>query len=249
LAGAGDTAVARVHPQQISVSGGSSRRTEGTRKMKMRTIAMGAAAAAVLAVSGGVTAYASIPDSGGVIHGCYNKGDGSLSVIDTSVVSTCPKGETGLNWSQTGPKGPPGPPGPPGQPGPAGSTHAWTDTSASVTASIGPSVFPNTVVSVNNLPPGNYVAWVAGETDVTDDNIDVATCDLTSNSGTMQHQTMELYNPPVVGTYALTGATTLPSGGTISLDCTVPVVSFNAGFGPIEYRNNSLTVMQVGSIN
>jgi len=95
--------------------------------MKIKTIAMAAAAGCVLAVGGGVTAYASIPDSGGVIHGCYNKGDGSLSVIDTSVVSTCPKGQNPLNWNQTGQQGPPGPPGqqgPPGSPGQQGTPRA-----------------------------------------------------------------------------------------------------------------------------
>jgi len=230
--------------------------------MKIRTIAIGAAAASVLAVIGGVAAYASIPDSSGVIHGCYNKGDGTLSVIDTSVVSTCPKGATALNWNQTGPQGVPGTPGqqgamgatgqqgPAGPPGPAGASgaaHVWTAQSAYVLASAGSSVFPATVVSVSNLPPGNYVAWVDGETTTSDSGDDYSECFLTSNGSTIQQQETELNSPPNYGTYALTAAASLPSGGSISFGCSdefQPV-----GLGPLEYRNNSLTVMQVGAIN
>ncbi len=45
-------------------------------------------AAAGLALSAGI-AYASIPDSGGVIHGCYANKDGSLRVIDTGSGGAC----------------------------------------------------------------------------------------------------------------------------------------------------------------
>jgi hypothetical protein len=60
-------------------------------------------AALALLVLGGV-AYAAIPDSGGVIHGCYKTSDGKLRVID-SASESCVSGETALNWSQTGPAG------------------------------------------------------------------------------------------------------------------------------------------------
>jgi hypothetical protein len=55
----------------------------------------------------GGTAFAvssSIPDSAGVIHGCYDSG-GNVKVIDTSVKASCPKGYSPLDWSQTGPAG------------------------------------------------------------------------------------------------------------------------------------------------
>ena len=57
-------------------------------------------------------AVSSIPDSHGVIHGCYTtKGTTkALSVINST--SSCPTGDTSLNWNQTGPKGPMGPAGP-----------------------------------------------------------------------------------------------------------------------------------------
>lgn len=74
-------------------------------------------------VAGGGTALAassSIPDSSGVIHGCYDTG-GNVKVIDSD--AACAKGYTPLNWSQTGPvgvAGPTGPAGPAGATGPQG---------------------------------------------------------------------------------------------------------------------------------
>jgi hypothetical protein len=77
-------------------------------------------AIAALVVALGGAAYAAIPDSG-VIHGCYDSG-GSLKVIDTSTVQTCPKGYTSLTWNQTGPQGGTGVSGPAGPKGDTGAT-------------------------------------------------------------------------------------------------------------------------------
>ena len=66
-----------------------------------------------LLVAGGI-AYATIPDGGGVIHGCYQKNQGTLRVIDTDKAQTCASSESPLTWSQTGPQGRPGPKGRPG---------------------------------------------------------------------------------------------------------------------------------------
>jgi hypothetical protein len=65
-------------------------------------------AALTLGVGGGVTAYASIPDGNGVIHGCYNK-VGNLRVINTDTGQACRNAETALTWNRTGPQGPAGP--------------------------------------------------------------------------------------------------------------------------------------------
>jgi hypothetical protein len=65
-----------------------------------------AAGIAVLVIGAGV-AYATIPDSAGVIHGCYDN-KGALRVIDPSSGGACKNNETSLSWSQTGPQGPPG---------------------------------------------------------------------------------------------------------------------------------------------
>jgi hypothetical protein len=61
---------------------------------------------AVLAIGAGV-GYASIPDSVGVIHGCYDN-KGTLRVIDTQAGGACKNNETPISWSQSGPQGPPG---------------------------------------------------------------------------------------------------------------------------------------------
>ena len=76
------------------------------------------AAVVVCAAVGGI-AYASIPDSNGVIHGCYRKTTGELIVIDSGGKG-CEEGWKPLNWSQTGLTGATGATGPTGARGPAG---------------------------------------------------------------------------------------------------------------------------------
>ena len=92
------------------------------RRWGRKTLAGAAAGLAVLIVGGGV-AMATIPGSGGVINGCYNKTGGALRVIDTAAAS-CSNGESALNWNQTGPQGPQGPKGDPGPQGAKGDPGA-----------------------------------------------------------------------------------------------------------------------------
>lgn len=96
-------------------------------------------AVALLAVglTGGAAAVAvaAIPDSNGVIHGCYAvNGNGvpltsgaNLRIIDPSAGQTCattgvgaPASERALDWNQSGPAGPTGAAGPAGQNGSSG---------------------------------------------------------------------------------------------------------------------------------
>lgn len=65
-----------------------------TRKLSVVLVAIG-----IVLVVGG-TAWASIPDSNGVIHGCRKNVDGSVRVVDTDAGQTCPNGYTALNWGQ-----------------------------------------------------------------------------------------------------------------------------------------------------
>jgi hypothetical protein len=65
-----------------------------------------------LALASAGVAYAAIPDSSGVIHGCYTNRGGILSVIDPSAGQTCSSLQTPIAWNQQGPKGDPGPQGP-----------------------------------------------------------------------------------------------------------------------------------------
>ncbi|HEY1774568.1 MAG TPA: collagen-like protein [Solirubrobacteraceae bacterium] len=125
-------------------------------------------AAIALAIAG--TAYASIPDSGGVIHGCYLRGIGSLRVVD-SPSQRCINGlETAIQWSQTGPQGPQGIPGPKGATGPQGVPGAQGSTGpagASGGASTATFSFTTTPIGINDddtytdvlskdLPAGNW---------------------------------------------------------------------------------------------
>jgi hypothetical protein len=88
--------------------------------MKKRFLIIAAIAAVMLSVAG--VAYASIPDSSGVIHGCYkataNGNPTALSVIDTAGGGHCPTNQTALDWNQTGPQGPTGATGATGPAGP-----------------------------------------------------------------------------------------------------------------------------------
>jgi hypothetical protein len=61
-------------------------RINTNRRWGRRTLVTLAATLAVLAVGGGV-AFATIPGSDGVIHGCYAKSGGALRVIDGSVTT------------------------------------------------------------------------------------------------------------------------------------------------------------------
>jgi hypothetical protein len=93
-------------------------------------ITIGRRAAALLVVAaalvlGATYAYASIPDSGGVIHGCFNNNNGQLRVFDTGATKPgpCSQAESALDWNQTGPQGAQGiqgPQGPQGIQGPKG---------------------------------------------------------------------------------------------------------------------------------
>lgn len=67
---------------------------------------------ALFAALGGV-AWATIPDSAGVIHGCIDAASGNLKVVDFPTTN-CPGGDVPLNWNQQGPPGAPGSQGSPG---------------------------------------------------------------------------------------------------------------------------------------
>ena len=90
--------------------------------MKMRSklaiVVIGAAAALAI----GSIALAAIPDGGGVVHGCYDKGSGQLRVTDTQTnqPKPCTVKEAALDWSLRGPQGVPGPQGPAGPAGAPG---------------------------------------------------------------------------------------------------------------------------------
>jgi hypothetical protein len=82
-----------------------------------------------LFVALGGAGYAAIPDTGGVVHACYDStapanGVYPLYVMDKATTPSCPMGRsapmTALDWNGTGPPGPQGEQGEQGQQGPKG---------------------------------------------------------------------------------------------------------------------------------
>jgi hypothetical protein len=77
---------------------------------RTRALALVAAGACLGAAGLGV-AQATIPDPGGVFHGCALKSGrkvGLLRVIDTDQGQACKPTENAVQWNQTGPPGPSG---------------------------------------------------------------------------------------------------------------------------------------------
>jgi type VI protein secretion system component Hcp len=105
-----------------------SNKTEGQPKRGRRHLLKAVAGATVLSVAGLVAgvAFASVPDSGGVIHGCmvtspvlFGPAKGTVRIIDAAT-DKCQGNETAIQWSQTGPAGADGAAGPTGLQGPQG---------------------------------------------------------------------------------------------------------------------------------
>ena len=103
-----------------------------TRLVALTTVALGI-------LAGGV-AYASIPDSNGVIHGCYLKVLGTLRVIDSPSQHCNTSFEVPIQWNQQGVPGTNGAAGPAGPTGPTGaaSTVAGPTGAAGAAGATGP---------------------------------------------------------------------------------------------------------------
>src|ERR1051326_8814963 len=80
-----------------------------------RVLSVGAAALAAVLIAG-TFAFAGAADTSGAIHGCYNRSNGSLRIVDTAPY-TCSNAEVAVTWNESGPMGPAGPQ---GLQGPAG---------------------------------------------------------------------------------------------------------------------------------
>ena len=125
-----------------------------------------AVAVIVLGLALGGVAYATIPDPGGVIHGCYEKNQGQLRVIDSGQNQTCRSSEVALKWNQTGPQGPKGdagatgPTGPQGPAGPQGATGPQGAPGASGATHV--TVHSTTTSIPNNVAIDQAVACPAG---------------------------------------------------------------------------------------
>src|SRR5437867_1804641 len=72
---------------------------KGGVRMKRLLLVVGALVAAAV---GAAIAFAAVPDTNGVIHGCYGQSNGAVRVIDPGVAA-CKQGEVSLDWS-SGPR-------------------------------------------------------------------------------------------------------------------------------------------------
>lgn len=155
---------------------------------------MATLSAAVIATSG--VAWATIPDAGGVVHGCYQKNNGQLRLVDTLEGQACNPSEIAIQWNQTGPQGPQGIPGPQGVPGPAGPTGpAGPGGAQGPAGDPGPQGPPG----VNQVYAGHYYSTALGE----------PTYPLSINGGT---DLVALSVPP--GTYIIVGKASIDNRDT-----------------------------------
>ena len=182
---------------------------------------------AALLVAGGI-AYATIPDSSGVIHACYHvngqgavDGSGTLRVIDPSSTnkdgSACKHDEKALDFNQTGPQGTQGPQGPQGQPGPTGPSDVWSVDGEGAEKNLPISTWV-TLATTSTLPAGSYFVQAQAEADNTLSTPSEYSCQLVDSSNNDYEDT----NANTSGDWAtipVEAVITLSSPDTISLEC------------------------------
>lgn len=208
--------------------------------MNRKLIAAGSGLA--LALGAGSVAYAAIPGSDGVIHGCYDNSTGQVRLTDPArgKPKSCSNSETAISWNQTGPQGPAGPAGPQGAtgpqgaPGPKGDQGETGDTGATgpagpagtskgyfkyVGRADAPQGFYSTVASLS-LPAGHFIVNVTaiGAGDGSDDEVREFCRLIQAGSeigGAQVNGENELGNE-----LAITAAPTFAAPGTLDLRCT-----------------------------
>ncbi len=200
-------------------------------------------------VAAGGVAYASIPDGGGVIHGCYKKKAGTLRVIDSTAGGLCKSSEVSLAWSQTGPQGPPGADGaqgPQGPQGPAGAIAARA-ASAATGASLGSFISGDLLTSLT-LPAGNWAIWahVGLSPDAGNTTEYTATCRIVAGADIDALSVLESLSTQGLKTGSevlpLMGLASLPSGGTTELRC------HDSLSQPAAWSNAKILAVQVTTI-
>jgi hypothetical protein len=180
-------------------------------------------------VAGGI-AYATIPDSNGVIHACYHvnpqgsvDGSGNLRVIDPSSAnkdgSACKKDEKTLDFNQTGPPGQPGQQGAPGPQGPTGPSDVWSvDGYDAGNKNVGIAPSEEVLATTSTLPAGSY--FVQAETSL-ENNTAIAmdyVCDIVDSSANTYGEARA--TTAVWVTLPVQAVVTLANPDTISFECT-----------------------------
>ncbi len=194
-------------------------------------------AVAGLALGAGI-AYASIPDSGGAIHGCYANKDGGLRVIDTGSGGACDsKKETPLTWNQKGPTGARGPT------GPTGTSHGYYSYGGLQSFTVLGGSFAK-VGELAGLPAGTYIVTARG---LVEDlpNDQEAECRLVAGGSDVQETLVDTFT---VGSprlpFTLSAAATLNSPGSIATEC-----DSNDGGGFAAALDVSMTAVAVDAVN
>jgi hypothetical protein len=197
-------------------------------RLRIRALAVGVAAFALVAVAAGgtvaasnpVTLYACYDVNGNVrvsdIAQCKLPGGGRLASFNT-VGPAGPTGPTGASGAAgpIGPAGPKGDTGAPGAPGPAGVSRLWSKYVAEAPVFL----YQESTVAHLDLPMGDYYVSVTGTAG--DENLDPdvgMNCALRDPTGIIAQG---LYRgsdrqEPV----SLVAPAGLPNGGTVSLSCT-----------------------------
>jgi hypothetical protein len=186
-------------------------------RKKLTLTLAGAVAALALASIG----FAAIPDSGGVIHGCYKKDTGALRVYDdtTNSPKQCTDKEAPLNWNQHG-----------------GVTDAYINYSTNL-AVVSDSSWPGTVVSSRSVPEGSYmfVANLVLKGYLNSYPSGTTACQLVAHDNATNYD------------YWANGRGTYPADGFTPLGLSV-VRTFGAGGGTIAVRCVSPVQAQVESV-
>ncbi|HEY3578214.1 MAG TPA: hypothetical protein VGK68_09530 [Gaiellaceae bacterium] len=191
-----------------------------------------------LLVVGGI-AYATIPDASGIIHGCYQKNQGTLRIVDTDKAQSCSSSESPLTWSQTGPPGQQGPP------GPTGPSDIWSVNGYDAGfKSLAPFNSWVDLATTSTLPAGSYFVQAEAEMD---SNLSVSTdyfCDLVDSSTSEYQMTRATSSPTTTDwvTIPVQAVVTLASPDTISLRC-------DASTAGSEAFNWQLAAIKVGTVH
>lgn len=204
--------------------------------VRRRPVLVSLLAVVGFALVGGI-AYANIPDSSGVIHGCYKKSSanqGTLRVVDSEKGQTCSSNESSVNWNQTGPPGPPGQQGQQGPPGPSDAYSASNDYMHVGGAD-------TTLVSVA-VPAGSYT--VAAKTHIYNGvENSFAVCELRAAGVAIDGNINRLIAPANDQVVPFLGVASLAGGGTIALVCN------GNGVNTVESENSRLVATKVGALH
>jgi hypothetical protein len=208
----------------------------------IRPALVGLVIVGALLVAGGI-AYATIPDSSGVIHACYQvngqgmvDGSGTMRVIDPSSTnkdgSTCKHDEKALDFNQKGPQGDPGPPGP---------SDVWSvDGYDAGFANLAPAQTWVTLATTSMLPQGSYFVQAEAEADSIPSFSTKYSCDLVDSSTTEYQSARATSSDWVI--IPVQAVVTLKNADTISLRCIADVLGSSA-------FNWQLAAIKVGTVH